>query len=112
MNQWQQMELDTAEKKLMNILFGQTTIPDRTARILNCLKINPNHYIQKVENKIELVLDNDGRVNGKTLKKMISFWKPEITKVIEIPETNFRLVEVVEPAIKYLFPKRFENENI
>lgn len=106
MNQWQQMELDVAEKKILILLFGQTTIPEQTAKILNCFKINPNDYIKKFETKVEPILCDDGRVNGKLLASMMKVWKPELSDLIKLPKDNFRLVDVIEPIAEALFPKR------
>ena len=109
MTQWQQLELDKAESLVLTKLFGQETIPNQVATILNCLKINPNHYIQRFEKKIEPFLRQNGMVDGEFLSKMITLWKPDLAKSINIPCKDFRLYDFVDDFFTILVGKGDNN---
>lgn len=96
MNQWQQFEVDEFEKQILIKLFGQVTIPDKTAKVLSALRIDLNKLIKDFENKIVLVLNDDGRVNSSRLKGVISVYRPQLVRTLDIPDTDFRLVDIID----------------
>ena len=72
---------------------------------MNCLKINPNQYIQRFEKKIEPFLRQNGMVDGEFLTKMMKLWKPELAQTLEIPCSDFRLCDFVDDVFTILIGK-------
>lgn len=101
----QQNELDTVEKRILITLFGSETIPTSTAIGLKLLNINPNDYIQKFENTLIPVMKKDGKIDGKTLKKIIQVTKyRDILDYVFLPDDDFLLSEIIFTILEKFIP--------
>lgn len=104
-NKIQQNELDKVERKIITVLFGGESIPDKTSALLQIMKINPNDYIRKFENKILPLMKNDGSIDGVMLKRLIQLSKyNELLQIFSIPEADFYLSDFVNSMISALLP--------
>lgn len=100
-----QEELDRIEKIVIIKLFGKETIPDKTAVLFNILNIDPNKYIKMFENRLSPMLDNDGKISGTVLRKVIQFSKyKDISRIIDIPDSDFFLSDYMESLITTFIP--------
>lgn len=100
-----QIELDQIERKIIVKFFGKETIPDKTAVLFNILNIDPNKYIKIFENRLSPMLNAEGKINGLTLKSIIQFSKyKDISKVIDIPDSDFFLSDYIDLLIKTFIP--------
>lgn len=104
MNQWQQAEADAAERKVLVALFGQEAIPDGVANLMRCFKVDPNKYIKEFERRIEPYMKDNGMIDGRFVSRAVRAWKPKIAELIDIPDEDFRLADIVEPILELLFP--------
>lgn len=105
MNDKQQMELDEAEKLILKKIFGIECIPDKTAIVLQALKIDPNIYVKKFENKVIRFMAEDGKIDGKAINSMLKLWKPSLIEILEIPDNYFSLAIYLENLIYLLFKR-------
>lgn len=101
----QQNELDKIERRILISLFGSETIPEPTAIFLKMFNVNPNDYINKFENFISPFMNDLGMVDGTTLRKILSVSRySEVTKYLNIPNTDFYLSDVINSAIIKFIP--------
>lgn len=105
MNEKQQNELDDAERFVLKKIFGKESIPDKTANVMQALKIDPNAYVKKFESKISPFMDDDGLVDGKAIKTMLKVWKPSLVDLLDIPDDFFNLSIYLENLIYLLFKR-------
>lgn len=100
-----QNELDKIESKILIKLFGQTAIPDNSAVVLKLFGIDPNKYIHLFEKNIKPIMKPDGSLDGKLLRKIISFSKyKDATQIFNIPDSDFFLSDYIEPLFKKIIP--------
>lgn len=100
-----QNELDKIESKILIKLFGQTAIPDNSAVVLKLFGIDPNTYIHLFEEKIKPIMKPNGTLDGKLLKKIISFSKyKDAAQIFNIPDSDFFLSDYIEPLFKKFIP--------
>lgn len=89
-----QNELDIAEERLFNNLFGSTVIDSKTQWLLNFFNIDINKSIQNFENFMKPILLDDGLVNANMLRDLIRSKHPMLAGLV--PTSNFRLVDVAD----------------
>lgn len=104
MTQEQQNELDVIERRILILIFGSETIPEKTAVLLKLLKINPNDYIRKFENRLLPLMTESGDINGVMLKALIALKKPSLCSIIDIPDGNFRFSSMMSQIVGSLLP--------
>lgn len=101
----QQNELDRIESHVLISLFGSDRIPESTSIALRMMNINPNDYIHKFETIMLPVMDDDGMVDGKFLKKVIEMSKyREFAQLFTIPDNHFYLSDIVISILKSILP--------
>ena len=92
-----QNELDIAETKLLETLFGSTELDAKTQWLLKFFNIDINNTIQTFENLMKplmkpLMLD-DGTVDARLARSLVATKHPLISNIL--PSENFRLVNIV-----------------
>ena len=101
----QQNELDKIEKYVLITLFGSESIPESTSIALRMMNINPNDYIRKFENLMIPIMNDNGLIDGKMLKKLIYISKyNEIARIFTIPDNDFFLSDITINIIKTFIP--------
>lgn len=88
-----QNELDVAETKLLQTLFGSTEIDAKAQWLLKFLNIDINNTIQTFENMMKPLMLDNGMVDASLARSLVATKYPLISHMI--PTTNFRLVDVV-----------------
>lgn len=66
------------------------------------MKIDPNSYIKAFEQKVTPFMLENGMIDGKFLARSLRTWKPKIAQYIDIPEKDFRLVELTDILAKLI----------
>lgn len=89
-----QNELDKAEERFFNSIFGSTTLDDKTQWLLKFLNIDINKQIQNFESIMKPVMLDNGLVNASLLRSLASKEYPLLSNII--PEKDFRLVDMVD----------------
>lgn len=89
-----QTELDIAEERFFNNVFGSTTINSKTQWFLNFFNIDINEVIQNFENFIKPVMLDNGTVDASLLKSLLRSKHPMLGAIV--PTSNFRLVDVAD----------------
>lgn len=89
-----QNELDTAEERLLNNVFGSTTIDSKTQWFLNFFNIDINEVIQNFENFIKPFMLENGTIDSGLLKNVLRSKHPMLGAMV--PTSNFRLVDVAD----------------
>lgn len=85
-----QNELDIAEEKFFTNIFGSIDIDPKIQWLLKFLDIDINKQIQNFENIMKPLMADNGLVNVELVKSLY----PSVSNLL--PNTNFRLVEVVD----------------
>lgn len=85
-----QNELDIAEEKFFNNIFGSTDLDPKIQWLLKFLDIDINKQIQNFENIMKPLMLDNGLVNVELVKSLY----PSVSRIL--PNTNFRLVELVD----------------
>lgn len=88
-----QNELDIAETKLLQALFGSTEIDAKTQWLLKYLNIDINDMIQTFENLMKPLMLDNGVVDAGLTRSLVATKYPLISKMF--PTENFRLVDIV-----------------
>lgn len=100
-----QDELDLIEQKILVKLFGKTCIPEKTGKLLNILNINPNSIINNFESKLRPLMNDDGRINGKTIKQVLSLTKyKDLCSIITIPDEDFLPSDYFDSLLNIFIP--------
>lgn len=102
-----QNELDIAEEKLFNYVFGSTTPDAKTQWLLKFLDIDINKYIQDFENFMKPLMDDQGLVDAELTKSLVASKHPVLANII--PNKNFRLVEVVDGVTQFIGVLKWKN---
>ena len=101
----QKFELDNIEEKILTILFGSVNIPETTAIALRIAKVNPNIYINKLESILLPIMQENGKINGILLKKLLMMSKyREIISYFVIPDSDFLLSDIVNDVVGKIIP--------
>ena len=101
----QQNELDKIEKLVLITLFGKESIPESTSVIFRLMKINPNNYIEKFENMMIPIMNDDGLIDGKMLKKLLYLSKyNEFINLFSIPDKDFYLSDIAVSIVQNFLP--------
>lgn len=85
-----QNELDIAEEKFFNSIFGSTDLDPKMQWLLKFLNIDINKQIQNFENIMKPLMLDNGLVNVELVKSLY----PSVSRIL--PNANFRLVELVD----------------
>ena len=85
-----QQELDVAEERFFTSIFGSTEIDAKTQWLLKFLDIDINKQIQNFENIIKPLMLENGLIDTNLVKSLY----PAVS--IFLPESNFRLVDIVD----------------
>ena len=102
-----QNELDIAEERLLNYVFGSTTPDSKTQWLLKFLDIDINKYIQDFENFMKPLMDDQGLVNAELTRSLVSSKHPMLANMV--PNNNFRLVDVVEGVAQFIGAIQWKN---
>lgn len=95
-----QNELDMAEERFMNNVFGSTVIDSKTQWLLNFLNIDINKTVQNFENFMKPILLQNGMVDAKLFKDLVQTKYPFMANII--PSENFRLVDIADDLSKVI----------
>lgn len=88
-----QNELDIAETKLLETLFGSTELDAKTQWLLKFFNIDINNTIQTFENLMKPLMLDDGMVDASLARSLVATKYPLISNML--PSENFRLVNIV-----------------
>ena len=88
-----QNELDIAETKLLETLFGSTELDAKTQWLLKFFNIDINNTIQTFENLMKPLMLDDGMVDASLARSLVATKHPLISNML--PSENFRLVNIV-----------------
>ena len=88
-----QNELDIAETKLLETLFGSTELDAKTQWLLKFFNIDINKTIQTFENLMKPLMLDDGIVDASLARSLVATKYPLISNML--PSENFRLVNIV-----------------
>lgn len=88
-----QNELDIAETKLLETLFGSTELDAKTQWLLKFFNIDINNTIQTFENLMKPLMLDDGMVDASLARSLVATKYPLISNIL--PSENFRLVNIV-----------------
>lgn len=88
-----QNELDIAETKLLETLFGSTELDAKTQWLLKFFNIDINNTIQTFENLMKPLMLDDGMVDASIARSLVATKYPLISNIL--PSENFRLVNIV-----------------
>ena len=88
-----QNELDIAETKLLETLFGSTELDAKTQWLLKFFNIDINNNIQTFENLMKPLMLDDGMVDASLARSLVATKYPLISNIL--PSENFRLVNIV-----------------
>lgn len=88
-----QNELDIAETKLLEALFGSTELDAKTQWLLKFFNIDINNTIQTFENLMKPLMLDDGTVDARLARSLVATKHPLISNIL--PSENFRLVNIV-----------------
>lgn len=88
-----QNELDLAETKLLESLFGSTELDAKAQWLLKFFNIDINNTIQTFENLMKPLMLDNGMVDASLTRSLVATKYPLISNII--PSQNFRLVDIV-----------------
>lgn len=88
-----QNELDLAETKLLESLFGSTELDAKAQWLLKFFNIDINNTIQTFENLMKPLMLDNGMVDAGLTRSLVATKYPLISNII--PSQNFRLVDIV-----------------
>ena len=94
MTELKQMELDSFEKGLLEMLFGEDYENNKMYRLATLTYGNQiNDYISRFEALMEPLMLDNGLVNGSKLREVVGIKYPQYKELI--PASQFRLVSLL-----------------